>query len=164
MCFKSTPWHCLKDMSVDHFLLDIAHFKTIHSFLKKMCDSFLPADDQMMHVQRVLRPVIQIGDTFGGPTLITLFLSPPVLMHGGLLCIAFSLSACLSGCVHHLVVHHLVGTGLCCAPPTCVVHLALLVCSFLACDLQVKGHMGQGQIRVPYQGRWAYDNIKLLHL
>ncbi len=30
-------------------------------------------------------------------------------------------------------------------------------------DLEVKGHMGQGQIRVPYKGRWAHDNVKLLH-
>ncbi len=28
---------------------------------------------------------------------------------------------------------------------------------------QVKGHMGQGQIRVPNKGRWAHDNVKLLH-
>ncbi len=28
---------------------------------------------------------------------------------------------------------------------------------------EVKGHMGQGQIRVPNKGRWAHDNVKLLH-
>ncbi len=28
----------------------------------------------------------------------------------------------------------------------------------------VKGHVGQGQIRVPNKGRWAHDNVKLLHL
>ncbi len=31
-------------------------------------------------------------------------------------------------------------------------------------DLEVKGHEGQGQIRVPKKGRWAHDNVKLLHL
>ncbi len=29
--------------------------------------------------------------------------------------------------------------------------------------VKVKGHVGQGQIRVPNKGRWAHDNIKLLH-
>ena len=28
-------------------------------------------------------------------------------------------------------------------------------------DLEVKGHMGQGQIRVPNKGRWAHNNVKL---
>ncbi len=30
--------------------------------------------------------------------------------------------------------------------------------------VKVKGHVGQGQIRVPKKGRWAHDNVKLLHL
>ncbi len=29
--------------------------------------------------------------------------------------------------------------------------------------VKVKGQMGQGQIRVPNKGRWAQDNVKLLH-
>ncbi len=29
--------------------------------------------------------------------------------------------------------------------------------------VKVKGHVGQGQIRVPDKGRWAHDNVKLLH-
>ncbi len=29
--------------------------------------------------------------------------------------------------------------------------------------VKVKGHMDQGQIRVPNKGRWAHDNVKLLH-
>ena len=29
--------------------------------------------------------------------------------------------------------------------------------------VKVKGHMGQGQIRVPNKGRWAHNNVKLLH-
>ena len=28
----------------------------------------------------------------------------------------------------------------------------------------VKGHVSQGQIRVPNKGRWAHDKIKLLYL
>ncbi len=61
------------------------------------------------------------------PCCIERFLSPPVLMHVGLLCGAFRLSVGLSVC------------------------------------LKVKGHMGQCKIRVPYKGRWAHDNVKLLH-
>ncbi len=30
--------------------------------------------------------------------------------------------------------------------------------------VKVKGHIGQGQIRVPKKGRWAHINVKLLHL
>ncbi len=30
--------------------------------------------------------------------------------------------------------------------------------------LEVKDHMGQGHIRIPYKGRWAHNNVKLLHL
>ncbi len=83
------------------------------------------------------------------------FLSPPVLMHGGLLCVAFRLSVCLS--------------------------VRLSVCLWLyqkSLDnnsleknslekkswVKVKGHMIQGQVRVPNKGRWAHDNVKLLHL
>ncbi len=29
--------------------------------------------------------------------------------------------------------------------------------------VNVKGHMGQGQIMVPNKGRWAHDKLKLLH-
>ncbi len=28
---------------------------------------------------------------------------------------------------------------------------------------QGQGHVGQGQMRVPNKGRWAHDNVKLLH-
>ncbi len=30
-------------------------------------------------------------------------------------------------------------------------------------DLEVKGHVGQSQIIVPNKGRWAHDNVTLLH-
>ena len=47
------------------------------------------------------------------------------------------------------VVHHFMGTGLlCCANVTWV---------------RVKGHIVQGQIRMPNKGRWAHNNVKLLH-
>ncbi len=29
--------------------------------------------------------------------------------------------------------------------------------------VKVKGHINQGQVRVPNKGRWAHDNVKLLH-
>ena len=29
--------------------------------------------------------------------------------------------------------------------------------------VKVKGHVSQGQIRAPNKGRWAHDNVKLLH-
>ncbi len=34
----------------------------------------------------------------------------------------------------------------------------------IALWIKVKGHVGQGQISVPKKGRWAHDNVKLLHL
>ncbi len=34
----------------------------------------------------------------------------------------------------------------------------------LTFDLEVKGHVGQGQIRIPKKGRWAHNNVKLLHI
>ncbi len=33
---------------------------------------------------------------------------------------------------------------------------------FPSVRLSVKGHMNQGQERVPNKGRWAHDNVKLL--
>ncbi len=29
--------------------------------------------------------------------------------------------------------------------------------------VKVKGHVGEGQINIPNKGRWAHDNVKLLH-
>ena len=40
--------------------------------------------------------------------------------------------ALLSVCVYETyIVHHLVGTGLCCAPPTCVVHHRAVLCTMV---------------------------------
>ena len=59
------------------------------------------------------------------------------------------------------IAHHLVGTGLCCKPPTCVVHHRPALCTMQCCQSQClwlesnsldqnlyllnKGHMGQSQ-------------------
>ncbi len=72
-------------------------------------------------------------------------LSPPVLMHGGLLCIAFRLSVCLSVTIPKSLDNH------------------SLEKNSKVIWVKVKGHVGQGQIRVPNKGRWAHDNVKLLH-
>ncbi len=60
--------------------------------------------------------------------------------------------------------------------PTCAhawwALMHLLLCVWLPEDtprvaishtwLRVKGHIGQGQIRIPKKGRWAHNNINLL--
>ncbi len=61
------------------------------------------------------------------------FLSPPVLMHGGLLCVAFCPSVCLVNCF----------------------------AISLTFDLEVKGHIGRGQRS--HGSRWAHHNVKLLY-
>ncbi len=33
-----------------------------------------------------------------------------------------------------------------------------------ATNINVKDHIGQGQIRIPKKGRWAHNNVKLLRL
>ena len=76
------------------------------------------------------------------------FLSPSVLM---LLYITFCLSVCVQ---ESYIVHHFNSTRLRCVPLTCIVKVTWV---------RVKGHMGQGEIRVPNKGRWAEDNVKLLH-
>ncbi len=106
-------------------------------------------------------------------------------MHGGLLCVAFRLSVCPSVCLHS---ETLVGSLVCLkvqllatfgllavansnVPKSAVVGLTVyqsMLPFSLTFDLEVtwvevKGHMGQGQIRVPCKGRWAHDNVKLLH-
>ncbi len=32
-----------------------------------------------------------------------------------------------------------------------------------AANIKFKDHIGQGQIRIPKKGRWAHNNVKLLH-
>ena len=103
------------------------------------------------------------------------------------------LYVCLSALVcETYVVHHLVGTGLRCAPPTCIVHhrpaLCIMVHKGDLCMLVInsdsdgaqydvvslavflclglwepgKGHRCQGQ-RSLNKGGWAHINVKLLH-
>ncbi len=65
------------------------------------------------------------------------FLSPPVLLHGGLICLAFCLSTCLSRFVCPVLLHW---------------YIAMY-------------DMSQGQITwVPKNGRGVHINIKLLRL
>ncbi len=73
-------------------------------------------------------------------------------MHGGLLCIAFRLSVCLWLYQKSLDNNWLEKNS----------YLENRLGKKF--DLEVKGHVGQGQIRVPNKGRWAHNNVKLLHL
>ena len=61
-------------------------------------------------------------------TVFSTFLSPPVLMHGWLLYNAFCLSICLS-----VDINFIQGT----------VFMRIIIT--LTCDVEVKGHIGQGQ-------------------
>ena len=69
----------------------------------------------------------------------TLVLSPPVPIHGGLICIVFHLYVTRKRVVHTFCVDRN-GTW-----------------------VNVKGHMGQGQPKGRDIGRWAHFNFKLLH-
>ncbi len=79
------------------------------------------------------------------------FLSPPVLMHGGLLCITFRLSVSLSACLLSL------GATLCTSKSESHWQVCPLQCqvAFLLfySSVKVKGHMGQGQ-----RSHWPRSN------
>ncbi len=94
----------------------------------------------------------------------------------GLLCAVFCLSALTEGFLWAIVWGHLLHYGVPCAPPRGLLHHESMMRrgNFVLRErhqrkfpiknsFHIKGHIGQGQIIIPKKGRWAHNNIKLLH-
>ena len=114
---------------------------------------------------------MQIRWAHGTQLLKILYCAHLCKLHGGLICVAFRLSVRLSVTNITLdnnsyLVKYCIFEHTCAYARWALIHHLV----YPTCDLEVKGHVGQGQRlcgyhqkMIPKNGRWAHTNVKLLH-